>query len=960
MWKTGPINAPGPGSQGAAPTWGSLPVGGGGNVTAIDIAPDGTKVVSTDTYGCYLLTGTTWNQLVTQQSMPNFDSPNNVTYGGTYAIKIAYSNTSRFYQISACGMIFRSDNRGQTWTNISLSLTTNGATAAGNATLHFASVPSWLTNNMFIYDATVPGVISSNPDGSTSVSSSTGTTVVMDTAAQDSGVGSGDTIIFTDKSVQTAHNQSSTPFMAVDPINQDFVLIGMPSVGIVMSTNAGASWSKTSVPASTSTGSGSNGNLVAFDPSGGTSGGKTKNIYAASYGNGLYFSGDSGVTWNAVTTTGAPTTFQNMVIDPTSGVVFIVDGGGANIYKYTGGGTGGTWSTGSVFDNPSSIHGVAIDPVNNSHIWLMRNDMSLWVSVDTGATFNGHIRPVFVTNDAPWLSESGPGANSIWFDPTQTNPTVMWAPNGVGVFYATNLPTTVSGNQCTFTNGSADITSVGGNTFVAGNIVQFDTSGSLPSNLTAGAAYYVLAAGLSSSNFRVSATPGGSAIVMSGSGSGTSHAVTSTIWTSETVNIENLDTNWIVSTPNNGPAIFYWDRPAFVVTPGTYPSLYGPSSPINNGWSGDVDGAGDVVVVMSSQQFGTEASGYSTNNGASWTLFSSQLSAAFGSGWAGGCIAASTQSNYVAISAGNGSNPGPYYTTNSGGSWTASSVPGSPGGGYVDQLYYDEQPLAADRVTAGKFYLILNSNAGAAQGVYTSTDNGATFVMRSNPNMGSDFGGSRKLRTVPGNAGHVMFSICNQNKIAVQNYGLWRSTDGLGVTWNQLPNIINLFGYGFGKAASGHPYPAIYALGYASNTSGTPIFTNGSANIAMVNSFAAGQVVMFSTTGSLPSGFSVNTLYYVLASGLSGTQFQVTSTFQGSLAITAGSGQSGVHTCNPYSYGVWRSIDGDQATPTWQKVGDGFPGGFYSGAKSVEGDLGVYGSCYIATGGNGVYWGRNL
>jgi hypothetical protein len=69
---------------------------------------------------------------------------------------------------------------------------TNGTTASGNATLHFASTPSWIQAGMSIYDVTASSVI---PAGTT-VLSTTGTTVVMSANASGAGVGSGDSIAF--------------------------------------------------------------------------------------------------------------------------------------------------------------------------------------------------------------------------------------------------------------------------------------------------------------------------------------------------------------------------------------------------------------------------------------------------------------------------------------------------------------------------------------------------------------------------------------------------------------------------------------------------------------------------------------------------------------------------------------------------------------------------------------------
>lgn len=51
--------------------------------------------------------------------------------------------------------------------------------------------------------------------------------------------------------------------------------------------------------------------------------------------------------------------------------------------------------------------------------------------------------------------------------------------------------------------------------------VKFSTTGALPTGLTAGTTYYVLAAGLTTNSYSVAATPGGTAIVTTGTQSGT-------------------------------------------------------------------------------------------------------------------------------------------------------------------------------------------------------------------------------------------------------------------------------------------------------------------------------------------------------------------------------------------------------------------------------------------------------
>lgn len=90
-------------------------------------------------------------------------------------------------------------------TQIAGNLTTNGTTASGNPTLHFASVPAWIVQGMTIYDATSNSVI---PAGTT-VLSSTGTTVTMSANATGGGVGGTDVINFSAFSTASGSAPSS-------------------------------------------------------------------------------------------------------------------------------------------------------------------------------------------------------------------------------------------------------------------------------------------------------------------------------------------------------------------------------------------------------------------------------------------------------------------------------------------------------------------------------------------------------------------------------------------------------------------------------------------------------------------------------------------------------------------------------------------------------------------------------
>ena len=98
--------------------WQRLNVGAGGFIDGIDVAPDGTMVVRTDTYGAYIWNGTEWQQLVTSTSMPAaFVTPNLAITQGVYEIQIAPSNSNIMYMMYE-GYVFKSTNQGTTWTRL--------------------------------------------------------------------------------------------------------------------------------------------------------------------------------------------------------------------------------------------------------------------------------------------------------------------------------------------------------------------------------------------------------------------------------------------------------------------------------------------------------------------------------------------------------------------------------------------------------------------------------------------------------------------------------------------------------------------------------------------------------------------------------------------------------------------------------------------------------------------------
>lgn len=71
--------------------------------------------------------------------------------------------------------------------------------------------------------------------------------------------------------------------------------------------------------------------------------------------------------------------------------------------------------------------------------------------------------------------------------------------------------------------------------------------------------------------------------------------------------------------------------------------------------------------------------------------------------------------------------------------------------------------------------------------------------------------------------------------------------------------------------------------------------------------FLAGDRVVFSTTGALPTGLTAGTTYYVIAGGLTADAFEVSATSGGGAITTSGS-QSGVHTLSSATRNVFGLI----------------------------------------------------
>ncbi len=383
-----------------------------------------------------------------------------------------------------------------------------------------------------------------------------------------------------------------------------------------------------------------------------------------------------------------------------------------------------------------------------------------------------------------------------------------------------------------------------------------------------------------------------------------------TDWTSQSNGIEELVGNMILAPPGGKPIACTWDRPLFrSADQDVYPSTHGPNrdNSIVIGFHCDYAPEDPTFLVALVNYFAVEESGTSSDGGITWTNFAGDPGLMAG-GWIGGSIAAGSKTNYVWMP-NNTTGPRPYYTIDSGATWNVISISGVPTTGetgWGSNWRNNRHILCADRVSANTFYAYNNGTANS-DGAGTNADGAIA--------------------------------------------GVYRSTDG-GVNWTQrragrfngsnVGNSDNL-GYGFDF------YNA--KLRAVPGNAGHLFYTAGQVGGSVIGVFTR------STDGGA-NWTSIPGVLMVYAFGFGKAQSG------GYPAVYIAGWVGGVAAAN---WGIYRSDDGDQATPHWTLISD-YPqswrttGGATTGnmdfIKWIEGDPDVFGRFYVAFEGTGcAYYG---
>lgn len=190
---------------------------------------------------------------------------------------------------------------------------------------------------------------------------------------------------------------------------------------------------------------------------------------------------------------------------------------------------------------------------------------------------------------------------------------------------------------------------------------------------------------------------------------------------------------------------------------------------------------------------------FSTDGGANWFQGSEP-----GGVNSGGTVAAAADGSRFVWAPGD---PGQQvvYTVGFGNSWSPSS--GIPANAIIE----------SDRVNPNKFY---GFSAGR---FYVSTNGGQSFTATAATGLPTE--GDLHFKAVPGAEGDIWLA---------GKGGLWRSTNS-GASFTKLSNVTNSVNVGFGRAAPGQSYHAVYAVATVDGVTGVYRSDNAGGSWVRIN-----------------------------------------------------------------------------------------------------------------------------
>jgi photosystem II stability/assembly factor-like uncharacterized protein len=227
---------------------------------------------------------------------------------------------------------------------------------------------------------------------------------------------------------------SQATALALNPKDPQMLLAGTQGDGIFLSTDGGADWD------STSDGSLGAVNALAFNP-------RNPQVAFAATSSGMYQTIDGGNSWE-VAQRGIPggTSFQSVAVDPSNGARIIAGTTDGQFYRSQDGGT--SWSFQGVALDNGAIDSIVFDPARDNAILGGSDYGNLYRSDDSGTTWNPY------SDNLGYLS--GHSAINVLATsgsaPLPTDPVPAPQGNPYGVRYFSQTHHTVRGPFLSFYN----------------------------------------------------------------------------------------------------------------------------------------------------------------------------------------------------------------------------------------------------------------------------------------------------------------------------------------------------------------------------------------------------------------------------------------------------------------------------------------------------------------------------
>ena len=557
--------------------------------------------------------------------------------------------------------------------------------------------------------------------------------------------------------------------LAVDPNNKGQVLyFGTRTRGLWKSSDNGTTWAQV---ATSLIPAGSAGGVifVIFDPSSGNTATNSQKIYVGVLGKGIYATTNEGASWELLTGGPATNAYPCRATIANNGIMYV---------SYASSDGGG--ATGFVYKYSGSGSLVNVTPAGKS------NEGFWGISVDP--------------NNADWVS------------------TYQWNPeNGKGIHFSSNGGTswTSSGfsRPANRTEPSWYPTWAGW-TYCAGMVI--DPLSPAKVWLTTGFAAY------RTDNINSSSPK----------------------WTAQMRNFEELVVTMVKCPPVIGGADliagFAVQQGFRIANKDIVPAV--TFEPNGFGICTGIDyceaDPNFIVTVGGNQNDGTDWESktpkyrYSTNNGLTWTSFTSPTATSVNGNVAVSC---SDKNRWViAPKDRRGSLNDPYLTTDAGKTWTKTiGTPANTENGCTEQWSASEF-LIADKINGMTFYYYSDQrNNGSGSGFYRSIDGGANFTQLY---TGLPASYKSQIAAVPGKEGNVFY--CSKT-----GSSLYLTTNG-GSTWNVVTGVTNCSSVGFGKAVAPSPEPTVFI--YAT--------VNGKKSVYQSTDFCKSWVEI--NDGTLPTNIS--------------------------------------------------------------------------------------------------------